>query len=88
MEGVCRVTGVNFALDEQFKSGTYEILIKDVTVGILPEKRLNEIKIDLTIIDPEEVAAQQAAIAAQAKNPPKKKWFYFWLFKYDAQSDG
>ena len=49
------------------------MIIRDVTVGILPEKRMNEVRIELTIIDPEELAAQQAALAAQAKGPAKKK---------------
>jgi len=71
VEGVCRVSGLEYALDETFRGGVYEIVIRDVTVGI--EKRMPEQRIELNIIDPEELAAQQAALAAQAKGPPKKK---------------
>ena len=73
MEGICRVTGLNYVLDESFRGGVYEIIIRDVTVGIMPEKRMPENKIELTIIDPEELAAQQAAAAEKAKGPAKKK---------------
>ena len=68
---MCRVTALEYALDETFRGGAYEIVIRDVTVGI--EKRMPEQRIELNIIDPEELAAQQAALAAQAKGPPKKK---------------
>ena len=73
VEGVCRVSSIEYALDETFRGGSYEIVIRDVTVGIPPHKQLSETKIELLIIDPEELAAQQAALAAQAKGPPKKK---------------
>lgn len=49
--------GLNYALDEHFKSGTYEIIIRDVTVGIPTEKKMHDVKIELVIIDPEELAA-------------------------------
>ena len=65
------MTALEYALDETFRGGVYEIVIRDVTVGI--EKRMPEQRIELNIIDPEELAAQQAALAAQAKGPPKKK---------------
>jgi hypothetical protein len=58
-------------LNENFRSGTYEIIIKDVTRGIT--NKMPDTKIELTIIDPEEIAAQQAAAAAQAKGGAKKK---------------
>jgi hypothetical protein len=35
--------------------GTYEIIVKDVTKGIT--NKMNTIKIELVIIDPEEIAA-------------------------------
>ena len=52
--------------------GNYEIIIRDVTKGIT--NKMGDIKIELVIIDPEEIAAQQAAqAAAQAKPGAKKK---------------
>lgn len=65
------MSALEYALDEHFRGGVYEIVIRDVTIGI--EKRMPEQRIELNIIDPEELAAQQAALAAQAKGPPKKK---------------
>ena len=49
-------------------------MIRDITRGIT--NKMPDIKIELTIIDPEEIAAQQAAAAAaahQAKGGNKKK---------------
>ena len=69
-----KVSGLTYAVDEHFKGGTYELLIHDVTEGIPLEKRMPTQKIELVIIDPEELAAQQAAAAAaQAKGGPAKK---------------
>ena len=48
-------------LDEHFKSGTYEIIVRDVTLGLPSHKLMPEQKIELVIIDPEELAAAQAA---------------------------
>lgn len=63
-------------MDDHFKGGTYELLIRDVTRGIAEDKKMPEQKIELVIIDPEELAAQQAAAAAAAagaKGGAKKK---------------
>jgi hypothetical protein len=64
VEGICKVSDLHYKLDDFFKSGTYEIIIRDVTIGIATDKKMPEQKIELTIIDPEELAAQQAALAA------------------------
>ena len=44
-------------VDDQFKGGSYEIQIHDVTEGIPQENRMPSQKIELVIIDPEELAA-------------------------------
>jgi hypothetical protein len=54
-----------------FRMGTYEIIIRDVTKGL--QNKMPDIKIELVIIDPEEIAAQQAALAAVSKPQGKKK---------------
>ena len=51
------MSGLDYVLDETFRGGNYEIVIRDVTIGILPEKRMPEQRIELVIIDPEELAA-------------------------------
>ncbi len=48
-----------YSITDTFKMGTYEIIIKDVTKGIT--NKMNDIKVELVIIDPEELAAQAAA---------------------------
>ena len=70
-----KVHGITYQVDENFKGGNYELIISDVTQGIAPEKRMLEQKIELVVIDPEELAAQQAAAAAAAgaKGGAKKK---------------
>lgn len=73
VEGICKVSDLHYKLDDHFKSGSYEIVVRDITVGIANDKKMPEQRIELTIMDPEELAAQQAALAAQAKGPPKKK---------------
>ena len=49
--------GITYQVDDHFKGGTYELIIRDVTQGIAPEKRMLEQKIELVVIDPEELAA-------------------------------
>lgn len=49
--------GITYQVDEQFKGGTYEIVVRDITQGIAPEKRMQEQRIELVVIDPEELAA-------------------------------
>ena len=71
-EGVCSIKELSYHITETFKMGNYEIIIRDVTKGIT--NKMGDIKIELVIIDPEEIAAQQAAqAAAQAKPGAKKK---------------
>lgn len=68
-----KVHGITYQVDEQFKGGTYEIVVRDITQGIAPEKRMQEQRIELVVIDPEELAAQQAAAAAAAGAKGAKK---------------
>jgi hypothetical protein len=37
-----KVQGITYQVDDHFKGGTYELIIKDVTQGIAPEKRMLE----------------------------------------------
>ena len=67
---MCSIRELSYVVTETFKGGNYEIIIRDVTRGIT--NKMPEMKLELVIIDPEEIAAAQAAAAA-AKNPPKKK---------------
>eukprot|EP00347_Sterkiella_histriomuscorum_P017342 403349752 len=69
-EGILSVKDLSYTLNESFRGGTYEITIRDVTRGIT--NKMPDVKVELLIIDPEEILAQQQA-AALAKNPPKKK---------------
>ena len=50
-------------MNETFRGGNYEIIIRDVTKGIT--NRMPEIRIELVIIDPEEIAAREAALAQE-----------------------
>ena len=52
------VNDVVYHVDEAFKGGNYEILIRDVTLGIAADRKMEDIKIELVVIDPEELAAQ------------------------------
>ena len=56
-QGVLKVSGLTYAVDDHFKGGTYELQIHDVTEGVPAEKRMPSQKIELVIIDPEELAA-------------------------------
>ncbi len=47
---------LSYALDEKFRSGVYELTITDVTRGIT--NKMPEVKVEITIIDPEEILAQ------------------------------
>ena len=58
-------------IPEKFKSGTYEIVIKDVTKGI--ENHLEPMRMDLKVFDSEVEAAELAELAAAAKAGGKKK---------------
>ena len=49
--------GLTYQVDDHFKGGSYEIVIRDVTKGIAEDKRMPEQKIELVVIDPEELAA-------------------------------
>jgi hypothetical protein len=34
VEGVCKVLGINYTLNEKFRGGVYEIVIRDITFGV------------------------------------------------------
>ena len=51
-EGVILIDELKFDLNEEFKQGKYEIICKDITPFI--DNHLNEVKIALEIIDPED----------------------------------
>lgn len=69
--GKFSVGDLTYKLDpESFPSGTYEIVITDVTRGIEDSQKLAETRIDLKLIDSEaeaELAATQAAAGKQKK---------------------
>jgi hypothetical protein len=71
-KGVLKVQNLKFELiPEKFKSGTYEIVITDVTRGIT--NHLNPMRIDLKVFDSEAEAAELAEQAAAAKAAGGKK---------------
>jgi hypothetical protein len=51
-EGVAAVEGLEFSLNDKFKGGKYEIIVRDKTPYI--DERLGEVRISLEIIDPDE----------------------------------
>ena len=66
------IEGLKFDLiPEKFKSGTYEIVITDVTQGI--QNHLEPMRMDLKVFDSEAEAADLAEQAAAAKAGGKKK---------------
>ena len=71
-KGFLKVEDLKFELiPEKFKSGTYEIVIKDVTDGI--QNHLEPMRMDLKVFDSEAEAAELAEQAAAAKAGGKKK---------------
>lgn len=69
-EGIVHIKDLEYKTNEIFKGGSYEICVRDITKSV--ENKMSEVKIELVIIDPEEIAAQAQA-AAQAKPGPGKK---------------
>jgi hypothetical protein len=55
--GILKLSGLTYQVDDHFKGGNYEIVINDVTAGIPLDKRMPSLRIELVIIDPEELAA-------------------------------
>jgi hypothetical protein len=49
------VKDLAYEITDTFKMGTYEILVRDVTKNVT--NKMHDIKIELVIIDPEEIAA-------------------------------
>jgi hypothetical protein len=62
--GTLKLENLTFALDDNFKAGLYELIVRDVTHGIDPSDILPEQRIDMKFVDSEaeaELAAQLAA---------------------------
>jgi hypothetical protein len=58
-------------IPEKFKSGTYEIVVTDITQGI--ENHLEPMRMDLKVFDSEAEAAELAEQAAASKAAGGKK---------------
>ena len=70
--GEISISELSFALNEKdLPSGSYEIVINDVTKGITETKLLKPMRIDLKIFD-SEVEAEIAANSAPVKGGKKK----------------
>lgn len=69
--GIVSVRDLSYKSNEEFKMGQYQIIIRDISKSV----RWNapEITVFLTIIDPEELAAIEAAEKAAKAGPGKKK---------------
>ena len=70
-EGKLKMTGLEYKFDDQFKGGLYELVIRDVTVGLEESKLLPSLRIDLRVID--SVAEAELAAANAAAGKGKKK---------------
>lgn len=69
---MCCIEDVRFALDNRFKSGTYEIIGREITQGLSAKLRMNKITILLKIVDLNEEAAKLEAEKAAPKGGKKK----------------
>ncbi len=47
---------MTYQVTETFKGGNYEIIIRDITKGVL--NKMEDTRVELVIIDPEEILAQ------------------------------
>jgi hypothetical protein len=72
LEGVTTVENVRYVLDNRFKSGTYQIIGRENTVGLSAKLRMNKITILLKIVDLNEEAAKLEAEKNQPKGGKKK----------------
>lgn len=73
-KGLLRIDGISYVFDpEGLKSGTYELIIKDVTQGIPDEKHLETMRLDLKLFSSEQEAELAAAQAAAGGGKGKKK---------------
>jgi len=70
--GICAVEDIRFVLDSRFKSGTYEIIGRETTVGLSAKLRMNKINILLKIVDLNEEAAKLEAEKNEPKGGKKK----------------
>jgi len=53
-EGISSIEGIDFKLDEKFKSGSYIIICRDVTKALEKKFRMEEIRVLLKIVDLDE----------------------------------
>jgi hypothetical protein len=56
--GITTVDNIRFTLDSRFKSGTYQIIGRETTVGLSAKLCMNKITILLKIVDLNEEAAK------------------------------
>ena len=63
------VEGITYEMSEDFQSGSYEIVITDVTRGIEPHDKLPITRIDLKVFDS---VADADKLAEEAANKKKK----------------
>jgi hypothetical protein len=54
-EGIVNVKEIAYSVTDTFKGGNYEILVRDVTRGV--QNKMSDLKIELVIVDPEEILA-------------------------------
>jgi len=54
-QGICSIKELTYEITETFKMGNYTIIINDVTKGVT--NKMQEVRVELVIIDPEELAA-------------------------------
>ena len=66
------ISDLEFVIDDNFKSGLYEIVITDVTPGLDENERLYETRLDFKIFDSEADAEALAQAQAAGKGGKKK----------------
>jgi hypothetical protein len=60
-------------LDEKFKSGSYAVICRDVTLGLDEKHRMGEIRVLIKIVDLDEENMKAEEAEANAKNNKGKK---------------
>jgi hypothetical protein len=73
-EGVCLIQGLTFKVNEDLgertiKSGTYELIISDVTKNLPPRMKIKTTRICLKLVDLDE----EASLAVQQQQQEKEK---------------
>ena len=70
-EGKLKMVNLEYQLDDTFKGGLYELIVRDVTEGLEEAKLLPTLKIDLKVFD--SVAEAELAAVNAAAGKGKKK---------------